>query len=108
MTINFHKSELFLFGDAKNKTALYQEIFTCQLGELPLKYLGMPVSNVRIIRNKHWKWVVDKIEKRCGCWQEKLIGAIAGKITLVQACLTNIPLFMMSFYLIPVGVKKKG
>lgn len=30
-----------------------------------------------------------------------------GRITLVQARLTNIPLFMMSFYPIPKGVIKK-
>lgn len=52
LTINFHKSELFLFGEAVEKASLYQEIFTCELGSLPLKYLGIPVSNFRI-RNEH-------------------------------------------------------
>ena len=33
---------------------------------------------------------------------------MAGRVTLVQACLTNIPLFMMSFYPLPVGVRKKA
>ena len=31
-----------------------------------------------------------------------------GRVTLVQACLTNIPLFMMSFYPLPVGPRKKA
>ena len=81
------------------------ETFTCKLGDLLMKYLGMPVSDVRI-RNKHWPCVVDKTEKRCACWQGKLLGII--RITLVQACLTNIPLFMMSFYPIPVGITEKA
>lgn len=32
---------------------------------------------------------------------------IAGRITLVQSRLTNIPLFMMSFYPLHVGIRKK-
>ena len=107
LKINFHKSELMLFGKAKEKQLLYQEILTCKMGDLPIKYLGMPVSDSRI-RNTHWSCVTDKIEKRCGCWQGKLLGSIAGRITLVQACLTNIPLFMMSFYAVPKGIIKKG
>lgn len=41
LTINFHKSELFLFGEAKNKMNLYQLIFTCKMGCLPMRYPGM-------------------------------------------------------------------
>lgn len=87
LKINFHKSELMLFGKAKKKQDLYQEILTCKMGVIPIKYLGMLVSDSR--------------------HRNKLLGSIAGRITLVQACLTNIPLFMMYFYPIPKGVIKK-
>lgn len=63
LTINFHKSGIFLFGDAVNKARVYQEIFTCELGKIPLKYLGMPVSDVRI-RNKSWKVVLGIRNRR--------------------------------------------
>lgn len=106
LTIHFHKSEIFLFGDVVHKANIYQEIFTCELKEVPLKYLGVPVSSIRI-RNKHWKMVTEEIEKWCGCLQGRLLN-IASRVTLVQSCLTNMLLFMISFYPIPVGVKKKG
>src|SRR5215217_1841263 len=32
LKINFHKSELFCFGDAQNDTALYTELFGCGQG----------------------------------------------------------------------------
>ena len=32
LKINFHKSDIYLFGEAKSKRNLYQEIFTCALG----------------------------------------------------------------------------
>ena len=60
------------------------------------------------IRNKHWTGVVEKNEKRCACWQVKLLSSIARRITLVQVCLTNMPLFMTSCYPIPVGILKKA
>lgn len=51
LTINFHKSELCLFGDVVSKTDVHQEILTCKLGEISLKYLGMPVSNITVRNN---------------------------------------------------------
>ena len=37
LKINFNKSEMFLFGEAKRKEKIYSEIFGCVLGELPMK-----------------------------------------------------------------------
>ena len=105
LTITFDKSEVFLFGEAREKADIYQEIFTCILGETPLKYLGLPISNKRT-RNKMWKNVTEKIEKRCACWQGRLLN-IAGRVTLVRSCLSNIPIYMMSFYLLLDGIRKK-
>jgi hypothetical protein len=44
LKINFHKSELFSFGDTKDKTSEYVELFNCKEGELPFRYLGIPMS----------------------------------------------------------------
>jgi hypothetical protein len=51
--------------------------------------------------------VENKIENRCAVWQGRLLN-IAAKLTLVQACLSNMPLYMMSFYKISVGVRKRA
>ena len=87
LKINFHKSELFLFGDTVNKSEQYKMIFTCLNGSLPMKYLGIPVNKIRI-RNKDWNGVETKIANKCAGWQERLLN-IAGRTTLVQTCLTN-------------------
>jgi hypothetical protein len=36
LKINFHKSELFGFGETKEKNDQYVELFGCREGELPL------------------------------------------------------------------------
>jgi hypothetical protein len=38
--INFNKSELFYFGEAQDYTQAYAELFGCNHGEFPVRYLG--------------------------------------------------------------------
>ena len=41
LKINFHKSEIFCFGKAKEEEEQYRQIFGCESGSLPFKYLGV-------------------------------------------------------------------
>ena len=43
LKINFHKSELFCFGQAKEYYDEDSNIFGCKFGSLPVKYLGIPM-----------------------------------------------------------------
>jgi hypothetical protein len=43
LKINFHKSELFGFGDTKERIAEHVDLFGCKEGELPFRYLGIPM-----------------------------------------------------------------
>src|SRR6266542_5106229 len=56
LKINFHKSELFCFGEAQTYAETYMEIFGCRQGNLPLKYLCIPI-NFKKLRNSDWKTV---------------------------------------------------
>ena len=38
LKINFHKTELILFDDVVKKQQIHQEKFTCNIGELPMRY----------------------------------------------------------------------
>lgn len=44
LKINFHKSGMFLFGEAIDKATNYATIFTCPIGSLPMRYLGLHVD----------------------------------------------------------------
>lgn len=104
MKINFHKSEIFLFGDANDKGEVCKNIFTCKVVDLPIKYLRVSLNKVRT-RNRDWKPVKNKVENRCACWYGKMLN-MAGRINLIQSSLSSLPMFMMSFYPISMGVKK--
>jgi hypothetical protein len=43
LKINYHKSEIFYFGDARNSKNIYSQLFGCQIGTYPSKYLGIPM-----------------------------------------------------------------
>jgi hypothetical protein len=44
MRVNFHKSELVSINmEEESEVQTYAEIFGCPVGELPIKYLGIPL-----------------------------------------------------------------
>ena len=43
LKINFHKSELFCFGEAIEAAADYADLFGCALGQFPIKYPGISI-----------------------------------------------------------------
>ena len=50
LKINFHKSELFCFGLAKERSKEFSELFGCNQGALPFKYLGIPMHFHRLLK----------------------------------------------------------
>jgi len=45
LKINYHKSEIFVFGVSQGERERLANMLNCVLGELPLKYLGIPISD---------------------------------------------------------------
>jgi hypothetical protein len=43
LKINFHKIEIYCFGKATEVENQYRELFRCESGTLPFKYLGIPI-----------------------------------------------------------------
>lgn len=99
LEINFHKSEVFWFGHSIQKQHVYEDIFTCCVVQLPIKYLGIPVSNVRLL-NIDWIPAENSMEKELGCSQGKLL-SIGGRLALLIPSLSNRPLYVLSIYGVP-------
>jgi hypothetical protein len=51
LKINYHKSELFYFGHSKYEERQYEQLFVCQIGSYPFRYLGVSM-HFRRLRNK--------------------------------------------------------
>jgi hypothetical protein len=67
LKINFHKSEIFCFGKARDEENEYRHLFGCEISSLPFKYLGIPIHYRRLL-NSEWKPVEDRFEKKLACW----------------------------------------
>ena len=63
LKINFHKSELYCFGDAQAMEDHYTELFGCASGNFPFRYMGIPI-HYKKLRNADWKGVEERLEKR--------------------------------------------
>ena len=104
LKINYHKSEFFCFGEAKEVESDYMNIFGCQVAETPLTYLGIPLHHKRI-SNKDWKIIEDRFERKLSTWKGKLL-SYGGRLTLINSVLSNLSVYMLSFFEISKEVLK--
>jgi hypothetical protein len=75
-------------------------------GHWPIKYLGVPISGVRL-HVKDWIYLDEKVLKRLDGWKGGSL-SYGGKLILINACLSSIPTYAMSMYLLPKIVIKNG
>jgi hypothetical protein len=97
LKINFHKSEILCFDNAKEIDYLYVDIFTCPIGNLPMKYLGVSIDKKKINKNL-WIPMIEKLEKRLAGWQGRFL-SLGGRLTLLNSCLSNVPYICSRFIL---------
>jgi hypothetical protein len=105
LKINFHNSEIFCFGKAKDLKSDYKQLFGSEIGSLPFKYLGIPIHYRRLL-NGEWKPVEDRFEKNLACWLGKLL-SYGDRLVLINSFLTSLPMFILSFFELPKGVRKR-
>ena len=105
LKINFHKSEVFCFGKAVDLQEDYCHIFGCEIGSLPFKYLGISIHYRKLV-NKEWKPVEDRFERKLASWASKLL-SYGDRLVLINSVLTSLPMFLLSFFPITVGVRKR-
>jgi hypothetical protein len=63
LKINYHKNELFCFGDAKDHELQYEQLFACKKDSYQFRYLGIPM-HYRKLYNSDWKMIEKRIEKK--------------------------------------------
>jgi hypothetical protein len=59
-----------------------------------------------MLLNKEWKPIEDQFEKKLASWLGKLL-SYGDRLVLINSVLTSIPMFLLSFFAIPIGVRKR-
>lgn len=105
LKINFHKSEVVFFGYSQADQERKANMLNCKLGTLPMKYLGIPVSD-SILGLGAFQGVTNRMIKRLDPWKGKFMIS-GGKLILTNTCLSNLPMYVMGFYMLPKGTHVK-
>jgi hypothetical protein len=105
LKINSHKSEIYCFEKAKEVENYYKQLFGCESGTFPFNYLGIPI-HFRKLKNGEWKPVEDRFEIKLSSWIGKLL-SYGDRLILINSVLTSLPMFLLSFFELPVGVRKR-
>jgi hypothetical protein len=99
MRINFHKSELIPLNLEDSQTYDIAHIFSCPVGNFPIKYHGVPLHFEKLKR-EDIQPLVDKIMQKISGWKGRLL-SYAARVTLIQTCIASIPEYLLSFIKFP-------
>ncbi|RLN23448.1 hypothetical protein C2845_PM07G29970 [Panicum miliaceum] len=87
LKINFHKSEVFVFGADQNEKERMANMLNCKLGTFPMKYLGIPISENRL-GSLAFSGLKEKMGRRLDPWKGKFLSS-GGKLILTNSCLSS-------------------
>lgn len=105
LKINFHKSELFCFGRAKEVEREYVTLFGCGSGRYPFRYLGIPMHHKKL-SNKDWLTIEERIQKKLSSWKGKHL-SVGGRLVLINSVLSSLAMFIVSFFEVPKCIIEK-
>nr|KAJ0187106.1 hypothetical protein LSAT_V11C900454800 [Lactuca sativa] len=102
---NLAKSHIF-FGNVKGpfKRKILR-ILPFVEGKLPMKYLGIPLVSTKLFI-RDCKGLVDKVKRKVNDWKNKSL-SYAGRLQLISAVLSSLPVYWASAVLLPKGTTKE-
>ena len=105
LKINFKKSHLCGVEVLEQFIEVAAIKLKCGKSAIPFKYLGIPlVANPK--RIKTWEPFIDRFKKRLANWKSWYL-SIGGRLTVIKPALSNLPVYFLSFYKMPVIVANK-
>jgi hypothetical protein len=98
LKINFEKSEVMLILHDDDKIQTYSDLFNCQSGTWPIKYLGIPIC-ARRPTVAEMRFLGDKTKKKISAWVGNNM-SIGGRMIKIGACLSSTGVYQMSMRLL--------
>ena len=83
LKINFHKSDVYVFGEDQERKEVLANMLNCRLGEWPMKYLGLPIAEHRV-GSRAFMGLVDKMRKRLDPWKGRNL-SLGGRLVLTNS-----------------------
>jgi hypothetical protein len=105
LRINFHKSEVMVLGTTDFESQRIANMLNCKRGSFPFTYLGLSISD-RTLSARDLQSLTAKVEKRADPWMGKFMSS-AARLTLINACLSSLPMHAMGVCLLGKGIHKQ-
>jgi hypothetical protein len=96
LNINYQKSEIFVLEATIEKQREVADLFNCNIGSFPMKYLGVMLDKY-YMSSSDFDYVYQKVEKRVPTWQSCLL-SYGGKMILTESCLSSVPNYVMGVF----------
>ena len=105
LQLNRAKSTVVGFGLSAEELSRCAEILASPIGTLPLRYLGLPLTDRRL-RTQDWQSMMEKVESRLGGWRGRLFSR-GSRLVLVKTVLSALPTYFMSVFQMPAGLRRR-
>jgi hypothetical protein len=105
LKINYQKTEAYIFGMDEDNKRRISNMLNCHLGELPLRYLGIPISDSKLGMGALAE-VPEKIAKRIPPWKGKHASS-GRRLILNNSYLPSLPTYVLGFSLLPLKTHRK-
>lgn len=105
LAVNFHKSAIYGINVEDSWLNHAAGTLLCRTGTLPFSYLGLPIRD-KPSKLGTWDTIICRMSNKLASWKGKLL-SIGGRLTLIKASLSNLPLYYMSLLPISKGVIEK-
>lgn len=104
LRINLSKSNFVPIAIPNRLIGVIERLLSARSTTLPITYLGLLLS-IRQLRKVDFQLLIEAVQNRLASWQSSFL-SYGGRLTLVKAVLTALPLHYMQVIKIPKGVIK--
>ena len=102
---NNGKSNVFIAGRNQAYMEAVRDLFQFQVGELPVRYLGVPLLSTKLTIS-NCKPLVDCITSRISNWTVHFL-SFAGRLQLIKSVLCSIHSFWNGLFILPKAVLRR-
>ena len=97
--INEAKSQIYVAGSNHTLMITEAEALGIGVGNLPIRYLGMPLSTKSLTAHDY-EPLIDKIRRKMLCWSNKSL-SFAERFQLIQSVIVSMMNFRSSAFILP-------
>ncbi|KAJ3686366.1 hypothetical protein LUZ61_015530 [Rhynchospora tenuis] len=105
LKLNAAKSDLITMNTDSDLTTRIATALGCNTAQFPLTYLGLPLTYKRLTKN-NFDGLLQRFQKKLMGWRANFF-SVAGRLVLLNSCLSSLPVYYMSVFKFPISVIHK-